>query len=119
MKGLTLAFLACCFFSSYTFAESNPIKLQFKLGDLVIISAHDIDDAFVGEDSNTHEWFVGLKFNFMATKRFARITKANIGKNLSIIVDGKVLSTPIINAEIERFLPILALVIRARTFQLL
>ncbi len=43
---------------------------------------------------------VGLEFNKEGAKIFARVTEANINKNLAIVLDGVVQSAPVIKTEI-------------------
>lgn len=45
---------------------------------------------------------VDLEFNAEGTKKFAEVTKNNIGRRLAIILDGKVRSAPVIKEEIPQ-----------------
>jgi protein-export membrane protein SecD len=46
------------------------------------------------------EWKVSLEFNNEGSDLFAKITKANIGRRLSIFLDGVEMSSPVIREEI-------------------
>lgn len=43
---------------------------------------------------------VALKFNSEGAKKFAKITKDNIGKQVAIYLDGKIISAPVVQTEI-------------------
>lgn len=51
-------------------------------------------------DSTTNRPMVSLQFNDEGAKLFAEITKANIGKQVSIFLDGMPISSPTVNEEI-------------------
>jgi protein-export membrane protein SecD len=51
-------------------------------------------------DPNTREPKVLLQFDATGTKLFADITKANIGKQVAIYLDGAPISTPVVREEI-------------------
>jgi preprotein translocase subunit SecD len=65
-----------------------------------IIDAADIAFAEAGFDALTGEPVVTLRFNDEAAVRFARITGANIGRQAAIVLDGTVLSAPVIHEPI-------------------
>src|SRR3989338_1381503 len=51
-------------------------------------------------DPNTREPYVSITFNAEGKALFAKITKENIGQNLAIILDGIMISNPVIRDEI-------------------
>lgn len=59
-----------------------------------------IKTARVEYDGRTSKPQIGIVFNDEGAKLFADITKANIGKNLAILLDGQVISAPTIQSEI-------------------
>ncbi len=59
-----------------------------------------IKTARVEYDSRTGRPQIGLVFNDEGAKIFADITKKNIGKPLAILLDGQVISAPVIQSEI-------------------
>src|SRR3989338_1727811 len=74
--------------------NAYPIKREVILsGDLLV-------------DANTtyHEGepAVGFRFNALGTRKFAQITKDNIGKIFAIVLDGKVVTAPRINTIINQ-----------------
>ncbi len=59
-----------------------------------------IDTARVEFDQTTSKPQIGIIFNSEGSKLFADITKNNIGSALAILLDGQIISAPIIQAEI-------------------
>ncbi len=51
-------------------------------------------------DPNTQAPQVGITFNKEGSDLFAKITRENVGKPLVVVLDGEVLSTPVIQGEI-------------------
>lgn len=45
---------------------------------------------------------VGLQFNQTGKKKFAEITKRNIGKQVAIVLDDEIISAPLVQEEIEQ-----------------
>ncbi len=89
-------------FSSGAFGAkmTKPVSIELKSGDLVIVDVRDFETASVVEDPVTHKWAVAIHLLPDASKRFQKFTRNHIGQSLSIIVDGKVLASPEIRAEI-------------------
>jgi len=56
-------------------------------------------DASATNDS-TGRWVVHFAFDNAGAKRFAEITRANVGKPFAIVLDGKVISAPVIQEPI-------------------
>lgn len=65
----------------------------FLTGDL-------LSDARVAFDRQFNEPYVSLTFNSAGARLFERITEANTGKRLAIILDGNVHSAPVIREKI-------------------
>jgi SecD/SecF fusion protein len=66
----------------------------------VEVDGANLTDARAGQDGRSGEWVVNFAFDSIGTRRFADITRANVGKPFAIVLDGKVLSAPVIREPI-------------------
>jgi preprotein translocase subunit SecD len=73
--------------------EKLHVQKQALLDGSAIKSASYLDDPETGHT-------VHFSFNEKGTKKFADVTRANTGKPLAIVFDGKVLSAPVIGEAI-------------------
>ncbi len=81
--------------------KANP---DASLDDLFIstgLTGRYLSRAQVNFDPNTKVPTVGLTFNNEGKDLFAKITKEHKGEMLAIILDGKVISAPVIQSEIS------------------
>ena len=65
------------------------------------LSGKDLESATVQFDSRTGEPQVSLKFSAEGGKKFAELTKAWVGKQIAIFLDGKEISAPVVQQEID------------------
>lgn len=56
--------------------------------------------AVIGEENGQKKYYVALTFTDEASKIFADVTAANVGKQISIVYDGKVVSSPVVREAI-------------------
>ncbi len=66
----------------------------------VLISGDRLTDARVGFDPNNNEPVVSFRFDQAGATRFAEVTRQNVGLPFAIVLDGKVLSAPVIREPI-------------------
>lgn len=64
------------------------------------LTGKDLEKAGVVFDQNTGEPQVSLSFSKEGTKKFADITKRNVGKRVAIVLDNQVISDPVVNVPI-------------------
>ena len=64
------------------------------------VDGADLTDARAGTSGQTGEWVVNFTFNSVGTRRFADISRANIGHRFAIVLDDKVISAPVIREAI-------------------
>ena len=76
-----------------------PDKRTITLPKKVILTGGDLRDAQVTFDQYGRPQ-VGFTFKSSAAKKFGDYTTANIGKYLTIILDSRVISSPVINSPI-------------------
>lgn len=79
--------------------DKSNIKKIIVVRKKVIVSGNDLNTASVsfGKDSTP---VVNFSFNHSGAKKFSEATNKNCGKRLAIILDGKIISDPIINEPI-------------------
>jgi preprotein translocase subunit SecD len=65
-----------------------------------VITGGDLSHATVEFNAQTQAPLVGLEFTSEGADKFAKVTRENVGKPLAVILDGKVLSAPVIQGEI-------------------
>lgn len=82
-------------------AQTGTSTLDFIKGyDMTPLTGRYLDRAGLVFDQTTNRPKVELTFNEEGSKLFAQITKANIGKQVAIFLDGLPISAPTVNEEI-------------------
>jgi SecD/SecF fusion protein len=66
----------------------------------VALDGERLTDARAGFDQRTKEPIVTFRFDSLGARQFAEITSKNVGKPFAIVLDGKVLSAPVIRDAI-------------------
>ena len=79
--------------------KSNNEK-KYKVEKKIIVSGENLIDAQPGFDQTTNSSVVNFKLDTFGAKKFAFITKKNIGRFLAIIIDDEVVSAPVIRDAI-------------------
>ena len=72
--------------------DGKPVQRPIT-GDL-------LEKAYVERDPTTGKIAIGFRFNQEGARRFSKVTGKHIGEQLAIILDGVVISAPVINSEI-------------------
>lgn len=83
--------------------KAGSIEFKTEDGETVITGSDIVNAEAVTTRSNTTgqtEYCVSLKLNASGTKKFAEATAANIKKTISIVYDGKVISSPMVKDAI-------------------
>ncbi|MHC2490521.1 SecD/SecF fusion protein [Sinorhizobium meliloti] len=73
---------------------------RYPVESRVAISGERLDDAKVGFDQRTNQPVVDFSFDSLGARQFADITRENVGRPFAIVLDGKVLTAPVINEPI-------------------
>jgi len=73
---------------------------QYPIEDRVALSGERLTDARAGFDQRTNQPIVTFRFDNVGARQFAEITSKNVGRPFAIVLDGKVLSAPVINEPI-------------------
>jgi SecD/SecF fusion protein len=74
---------------------------RYRLETQVAMEGKHIRDAQVGFNQKTGEPVVNFKLDSEGTKLFGNMTHNNIGRALAIVLDGKVITAPVIRSEIS------------------
>ena len=78
--------------------EDPPVPYVLK--DQVLVSGANLVDAQPGFNSQTGEPIVTFRFDAAGAKRFGKVTQENVGLPFAIVLDGKVISAPVIREPI-------------------
>lgn len=73
---------------------------SYPVRDRVMLGGDRLTDAQAGFNPQTNEPVVSFRFDGAGARQFARITRENVGKPFAIVLDGKVLSAPVIREPI-------------------
>ncbi len=81
------------------------LPLEGDRGKIAVRRRIEVDganliDARAGQNSQTGQWVVNFTFDSIGTRRFAEISRANVGRPFAIVLDDKVISAPVINEPI-------------------
>src|SRR6476660_1551190 len=85
--------------SELLMSEQTP-KVPYVIKRQVLVSGSDLTDAQPGFDQRTNEPIVNFKFNSSGSRKFALATSENVGQPFAIVLDGKVISAPVIREPI-------------------
>jgi preprotein translocase subunit SecD len=84
--------------SGKVFQETLHLQKQVLLSQSAIQSASVSTNSVNGRPD---EYSIGFTLTPSGQKQFAEITRANIGRRLAMVMDGKIISAPRINSEIS------------------
>jgi len=76
------------------------VQENYLLKKRAIISGGDLVDAQPSFDQRTNEPIVTFRFNSSGARRFGDVTSENVGRPFAIVLDGKVISAPVIQEPI-------------------
>ncbi len=74
----------------------------YLLEKRVIVTGEELTDAQPGFDPRTSEPIVNFRFNSSGARKFAQVTKDNIGRPFAIVLDNEVISAPYIRDAITQ-----------------
>jgi len=66
----------------------------------IIVSGENLVDAKPRMDNQNNETVVSFTFDRVGAKRFGKVTTSEVGKRLAIVLDGKIISAPVIREPI-------------------
>ncbi|CBL45280.1 Protein-export membrane protein [gamma proteobacterium HdN1] len=87
-------------------SRGGAMTLPSQQGDSVrleqrtLLDGAHLADARLGYNQNTGEPLVNFHLDAIGAKRFAKITKESIGRALAVVLDGRVITAPVIRGVI-------------------
>lgn len=66
----------------------------------VEVDGANLSDARAAQDSRGGGWVVNFSFDSIGTRRFAEVTRQNVGRPFAIVLDEKVITAPVIREPI-------------------
>ncbi|MDR1361654.1 MAG: protein translocase subunit SecD [Holosporaceae bacterium] len=85
--------VGCVYLKSSDSGKYVAVKKQAFIGGETLV------DARIGQDEYSRP-MVSLSFNRIGAKKFGEITSENVGKRFAIVLDDKIISTPVIKEAI-------------------
>ena len=79
--------------------QDNPSE-KIAVRRRVDVDGGDLTDARAATNQQTGQWIVSFTFNSLGARRFADVTRANVNHRFAIVLDGKVISAPVIREPI-------------------
>ena len=76
--------------------DQEPIAVRRRID----VDGANLTKANAGQDSRTGEWVVHFGLDRIGAKRFADISTRHVGERFAIVLDGKVISAPVIREPI-------------------
>jgi preprotein translocase subunit SecD len=79
--------------------QDNPAE-KIAVRKRVDVDGGDLTDARAATNQQTGQWVVTFAFNSLGARRFGDVTRANVNHRFAIVLDGKVISAPVIREPI-------------------
>lgn len=79
--------------------QNNPSQ-TLPVNAAVAVDGADLQNAQASTDPQSGNWVVNFTLNSVGAREFADVTTDNVGKPFAIILDGKIISAPVIREPI-------------------
>jgi SecD/SecF fusion protein len=73
-----------------------PILVKRKIE----VSGENLTDAHPATDQQNGGWVINFKFDSVGARKFAQITEQNVGHRFAVVLDGRVITAPVIREPI-------------------
>jgi protein-export membrane protein SecD len=80
-------------------SQSNPAQ-KIAIYKHVDVDGADLTDARAGTNSQTGDWVVNFTFNSLGARRFAEVSRDNVGKQFAVVLDNQWITDPVIQEAI-------------------
>lgn len=88
-------------FEKMTDPRSREVSIRpYLLKAQTVLTGQALEDARVSADQQTQKPQVSLRFSKLGAETFEKVTETNVGKQLAILLDGIVVSAPVIREKI-------------------
>ena len=81
-------------------SEADGRARQYVVQRRIAVSGERLTDAQPSTNNQTGEWVVSFKFDGQGARQFGAITRENVGKPFAVVLDGKVITAPVIREPI-------------------
>ena len=82
------------------FLPADQGEQRYAVRRRIEVDGASLTDARAGQDSRSGEWVVNFTFDSVGTRRFADVTRQNVGRPFAIVLDDKVITAPNIREPI-------------------
>ncbi|HTJ65800.1 MAG TPA: protein translocase subunit SecD, partial [Alphaproteobacteria bacterium] len=76
--------------------QSTPILVKRKIE----VSGENLTDAHPATDQQNGGWVINFKFDSVGARKFAQITEQNVNHRFAVVLDGRVITAPVIREPI-------------------
>lgn len=80
--------------------ERDGRARQYAVQRRIAVSGDRLTDAQPSTNSQTGEWVVSFKFDGQGARQFGNVTRENVGRPFAVVLDGKVITAPVIREPI-------------------
>jgi protein-export membrane protein SecD len=80
--------------------DATGQKRMYLVERRVMVAGDRLKNATPGTNPQTGEWIVNFEFDNAGGRQFGEVTRQNVGRNLAIVLDNKVISAPTIREPI-------------------
>ncbi|MCW2309216.1 protein translocase subunit SecD [Rhodobium gokarnense] len=85
--------------SMVMYTTDDP-PVPYLVNEAPLLTGEDLTDAQTGFDQQTNEPVVTFRFNTAGARKFGLITQQNVGRPFAIVLDGEIISAPVIREPI-------------------
>ncbi|MCK8784484.1 protein translocase subunit SecD [Roseomonas sp. NAR14] len=82
------------------FLQGDNPNERYAVRRRVEVDGANLRDARAGQDSRNAQWVVNFEFDSVGARRFAEVTRQNVGQPFAVVLDDKVITAPRINEPI-------------------
>ena len=82
------------------FPDTENPSAGYVVERRALVSGEELDDAQPGFDQQTGEAVVNFRFNNAGARKFGRATAENVGRPFAVVLDGEVITAPVIREPI-------------------